>query len=98
MRVHKTPEQVEEAVSIDHGFIAMVRFVHQQLIEMVRDCLAKSQDRLKILLRELQLGEVSAARQVFKYFFSIKIFFYSKVFLDPSQVCRDCGPRSSSSC
>ena len=23
-------------------------------------------------------------------FFSIKIFFYSKVFLDPSQVCRDC--------
>ena len=61
-----------------------------QLIEMVRDCLAKSQDRLKILLRELQLGEVSAARQVFKYFFSIKIFFYSKVFLDPSQVCRDC--------
>ena len=33
-----------------------------QLIEMVRDCLAKSQDRLKILLRELQLGEVSAAR------------------------------------
>ena len=27
-----------------------------QLIEMVRDCLAKSQDRLKILLRELQLG------------------------------------------
>ena len=40
-----------------------------QLIEMVRDCLAKSQDRLKILLRELQLGEFSAARQVFKYFF-----------------------------
>ena len=91
MRVHKTLEQLEEAVSIDHGFTAMVRFVHQQLIEMVRDCLAKSQDRLKILLRELQLGEVSAARQVFKYFFSIKIFFYSKVFLDPSQVCRDCG-------
>ena len=42
MRVHKTLEQLEEAVSIDHGFIAMVRFVHQQLIEMVLDCLAKS--------------------------------------------------------
>ena len=71
IRDHETLEQLEEPVTIDHDNIAIVRFVHHQLIEMARDCLAKSQDRLKILLRELQLGvgEVSAARQVFKYFF-----------------------------
>ena len=35
-----------EPINIDHDNIAIVRFVHHQLIEMARDCLGKSQDRL----------------------------------------------------
>ena len=31
---------------MDHDNIAIVRFVHHQLIEMARDCVTKSQERL----------------------------------------------------
>ena len=32
--------------SLDHDNIAIVRFVHHQLLEVARDCLAKSQERM----------------------------------------------------
>ena len=37
---------MEEPVTIDHDNIAIVRFVHHQLLEVARDCLAKSQERM----------------------------------------------------
>ena len=33
-------------LELDHDNIAIVRFVHHQLVEMARDCVTKSQDRL----------------------------------------------------
>ena len=35
-----------EDVTIDHDSVAIVRFVHHQLLEMARDCLLKSTERL----------------------------------------------------
>ena len=35
-----------EDVNIDHDSVAIVRFVHHQLLEMARDCLLKSEERL----------------------------------------------------
>ena len=46
IRDHETLEQLEEPVTIDHDNIAIVRFVHHQLLEVARDCLAKSQERM----------------------------------------------------
>ena len=43
---HEKLDDLGEPVNIDHDNIAIVRFVHHQLIEMARDCLTKSQERL----------------------------------------------------
>ena len=58
-RFPKATQQMEEKLNkfiqdhenlddleLDHDNIAIVRFVHHQLIEMARDCVAKSQERL----------------------------------------------------
>ena len=43
---HESLDDLGEPISLDHDNIAIVRFVHHQLIEMARDCLAKSRERL----------------------------------------------------
>ena len=43
---HEKLDDLEEPINLDHDNIAIVRFVHHQLIEMARDCLVKSQDSL----------------------------------------------------
>jgi microtubule-associated serine/threonine kinase len=42
----KLVEPSEEEPSLPHDSIAIVRFVHHQVLEMARDCLTKSQERL----------------------------------------------------
>ena len=94
IRDHETLEQLEEPVTIDHDNIAIVRFVHHQLIEMARDCLAKSQDRLITSRYFYEMSEnlEKLLLQVNKYFWaSNKYFFIFKIFPDPRQVCRGCG-------
>ena len=70
IRDHETLEQLEEPVTIDHDNIAIVRFVHHQLIEMARDCLAKSQDRLITSRYFYEMSEnlEKLLLQVYKYF------------------------------
>ena len=43
---HEKLDDLGEPISLDHDNIAIVRFVHHQLIEMARDCLTKSQEHL----------------------------------------------------
>jgi len=43
---HERLSEPSEDVTIDHDSVAIVRFVHHQLLEMARDCLLKSTERL----------------------------------------------------
>merc|ERR1719158_1783902 len=43
---HERLSEPSEDVTIDHDNIAIVRFVHHQLLEMARDCVTKSRDKL----------------------------------------------------
>jgi len=43
---HERLSEPSSDVTIDHDSVAIVRFVHHQLLEMARDCLLKSTDRL----------------------------------------------------
>merc|ERR1719500_2034523 len=43
---HESLDDLGEDVTIDHDSVAIVRFVHHQLLEMARDCLLKSTKRL----------------------------------------------------
>merc|ERR1719500_1518623 len=43
---HESLDDLGEDVTIDHDSVAIVRFVHHQLLEMARDCLLKSTERL----------------------------------------------------
>ena len=43
---HEKLDDLGESISLDHDNIAIIRFVHHQLLEMARDCLTKSQERL----------------------------------------------------
>merc|ERR1719158_1459163 len=43
---HERLSEPSEDVTIDHDNIAIVRFVHHQLLEMARDCVTKSRERL----------------------------------------------------
>ena len=45
-----------EDVTIDHDSVAIVRFVHHQLLEMARDCLLKSEERLVTSRYALELS------------------------------------------
>ena len=51
-----------EDVTIDHDSVAIVRFVHHQLLEMARDCLLKSTERLVtsryVLIRLMNEGYI----------------------------------------
>ena len=79
IRDHETLEQLEEPVTIDHDNIAIVRFVHHQLIEMARDCLAKSQDRLITSRYFYEMSEnlEKLLLQVNKYFWASNKYFLS---------------------
>ena len=47
IRQHEKLEEPDDSsIWLDHDNIAIVRFVHHQLVEMARDCLTKSADRL----------------------------------------------------
>ena len=43
---HERLGELSSDVTIDHDSVAIVRFVHHQLLKMARDCLLSSSDRL----------------------------------------------------